>query len=104
MEERFASAIKRIRTDVPEAEAAVLSSAEIAFRLHGLGFAKARIATAADNFSREQEIVFGSGAHETLLAPESEPMFQDLMRDFDRFAESTATSGIRYGACSPNDG
>lgn len=79
VEERFASAIGRIRTDVPEAEAAVLSSAEIAFRLHGLGFAKARIATAADNFSREQEIVFGSGAHETLLTPESEPMFQDLM-------------------------
>jgi hypothetical protein len=80
VEERFSGAIVRIRTDVPEAEAVVLSSAELAFRLHGLEFAKARIAPATANFSREQEIVFGSGAHETLLTPESEPMFQDLMQ------------------------
>ena len=79
-ENRFASAIERIGAAVPESETVVLSSSEMAFRLHGLEFARARIATSPGSFSRSEEIVFGSGAHETLLSPESEPLFHDLMR------------------------
>ena len=58
----------------------VLSSSELAFRLHGLEFARARIATTPGSFQRNEEIVFGSGAHETVLSPESEPLFEDLMK------------------------
>src|SRR5215813_13670619 len=67
VEERFRSAIERVRTTVPECERVILSSTELAFRLHGLEFARARIGNSNDRFERNQEIVFGSGAHETLL-------------------------------------
>jgi hypothetical protein len=40
--ERFAEAIGRVRGLMPEAEMAVISPAEIAFRCHGLEFARAR--------------------------------------------------------------
>jgi hypothetical protein len=80
VEERFAAAAQRIRAEVPHCEAVVLSSTELAFRLHGLEFARARIATSPQSFARNEEIVFGSGAHETLLTPESEPLFVDLMQ------------------------
>jgi hypothetical protein len=79
VEQRFAAAAERVRAEVPECETVVLSSTELAFRLHGLEFARARVATSGESFSRGEEIVFGSGAHETLLTPESEPLFNDLM-------------------------
>lgn len=79
VQERFATAAQRVRSAVPECEAVVLSSTELAFRLYGLEFAKARISPGAGSFSRENEVVFGSGAHETVLNAESEPLFEDLM-------------------------
>ena len=39
---RFASAIGKVLAQAPEAEAVVLSPTEIAFRLHGLEFARVR--------------------------------------------------------------
>jgi hypothetical protein len=63
---------------VPGCETVALSSTELGFRWNGLEFARARVATSAETFARGEEIVFGSGAHETLLTPESEPLFLDL--------------------------
>ena len=80
VEERFRSAIERVRVAVPECERVVLSSTELAYRLHGLEFARARVTNSNDRFDRTQEVVFGSGAHETPLTNESEPLFEDLMR------------------------
>lgn len=80
VEERFRSAVERIRVAVPACESVVLSSTELAFRLHGLEFARARVTNANDGFERHDEIVFGSGAHETLLTEQSELLFEDLMR------------------------
>ena len=80
IEGRFRAAIERIRNAVPECESVVPSSTELAFRLHGLEFARARVASSNDRFERNQEIVFGNGAHETLLTEQSEPLFEDLMR------------------------
>jgi hypothetical protein len=80
VQERFAPSAQRIRAAVPEAEAVVLSSTELGFRLHGLEFARARVATSADSFSRIDEIVFGSGAHETVLTPQSEALFEELIQ------------------------
>ena len=79
VEARFAGAAARMRNAVPESKTVVLSSSELAFRLHGLEFARARLATSAETFARGEEIVFGSGAHETMLTPESQPLFDDLM-------------------------
>jgi len=80
VEDRFGSAVERIRTAVPECESIVLSSTELAFRLHGLEFARVRIANSNQSFARSEEIVFGSGAYETRLTQQSEPLFEDLMQ------------------------
>ena len=93
--ERFRAAIERARAAVPESELAVLSSTELAFRLHGLQFARARVASSPGSFQRDEEIVFGSGAHETLLTPESEPLFEDLMK---RLRELRCADGDRRHA------
>lgn len=80
VQRRFSAATERLRATMPESEAVVVSSTELAFRLHGLEFARARLADSSEGFSRGEEVVFGNGAHETVLTPESEPLFEDLMQ------------------------
>lgn len=75
---RFALAINRVGALCPEAEIAVLSPAEIAFRLHGLEFARARMA--ADGFRNRPEIVFGTGAAEDILSEQSAAEFESLVK------------------------
>jgi hypothetical protein len=79
--QRFAEAVAWVRRIMPEVEFAVLSSAEIAFRRHGLEFARARIKTAPGEFSATEEIVFGVGAEETVLTQENAGRFADLVRN-----------------------
>lgn len=64
----FADAIARIRALTPEAEVAILSPGEISFRLHGLEFARARVA----GQSSSQEIIFGLSGFEAVLTPETD--------------------------------
>lgn len=78
--ERFAEAIRQIGGLVPQCEVAVLSGAEVAFRCHGLEFARARLAHAPDSFRTDQEIVFGTGAEERVLDERNSEQFADLMR------------------------
>lgn len=91
--QRFAAAANRIRAAVPECEAVVLSSSELRFRLRGLEFARARVATSTESFSRGEEIVFGNGAHETVLDAPSEPLFQDLMSRLRELRHLPETGG-----------
>ncbi len=72
---RFAASIQRVRTVAPECEIAVLSSSEIAFRLAGLEFARARLAPEAGSFRNAEELVFGVGGCETVLTPENQGDF-----------------------------
>ncbi len=78
--ERFAASIARIRQLAPGAEPAVISPGEIAFRLYGLEFARARFVPQAGSFRMAQEIVFGAGAEQTTLSSESEDRFADFVR------------------------
>lgn len=78
--ERFAGPIVQIRELIPEAEAVVLSGAEIAFRLYGLEFARARLAHEAASFRSMQEIVFGLGAEERVLDERNTAEFVQLVR------------------------
>ncbi len=78
--ERFADSLARIRQLGPEAEAAVLSASEVAFRLYGLEFARARMAPQAGSFRMAEEIVFGAGAEETTLSADNEDRFAGLVR------------------------
>jgi len=64
---RFAESIQRIKKLISEAEVNVLSPGEVAFRLHGLEFARARVARDPRSFCAGQEIAFGLGAEECVL-------------------------------------
>lgn len=90
--ERFAGPIAQIRELIPEAEAVVLSGAEIAFRLHGLEFARARLAHESGSFRNLEEIVFGLGAEERVLDDHNAAEFVQLVR---RTAEVRHPEGPR---------
>lgn len=64
--ERFAASIARIASLAPEAEAVVLAPSAMAFRLHGLEFAQARLEAERGSFRSAEQIVFGVGANETV--------------------------------------
>jgi hypothetical protein len=78
--ERFAESIAWVRAAMPEAEVAVLSPAEMAFRCHGLEFARARLAQMPGSFCSTEEIVFGVGAEERTLSEGNAVQFIDLVR------------------------
>jgi hypothetical protein len=78
--ERFADAIAYVRGFMSEAEVAVLSAGEIAFRCHGLEFGRARLAHEPGSFRSTPEIVFGVGAEERVLSEGNAPSFAQLVR------------------------
>ena len=78
--ERFAQAIAHVRDLMPESEFALISSAEMTFRCHGLEFARARLTHEPGSFRSTPEIVFGVGAAETTLCPENAESFARLVR------------------------
>lgn len=93
--ERFADPVARIMSLVPQAEVAVLSSAEITFRLHGLEFARAEVAPSATSFRNAVRVVFGTGANETELTEVNEDQFAELVR---RVAELRQPGAARNNA------
>jgi hypothetical protein len=82
--ERFAEAAARVMALVPErmraaVEQRIQSGAEMAFRLHGLEFARVRMGYAGESFNRVQEITFGAGANETPLTEENAGELRELV-------------------------
>jgi len=73
--ERFHSAIEEVQSILPEAETAILSAGEIAFRHQGLEFARARWVAEPGTFRNRGEIVFGLGAEETALTDRTRERF-----------------------------
>ena len=76
---RFTSIVDKVLTQAPQAEIKALSSSEIAFRLHGLEFVRARMANAPGSFRVEEEIIFGPPGYETRLTQETEPAFAEFI-------------------------
>ena len=91
--ERFAEAASRVMALVPElmraeVEQRIQSGVEMAFRLHGLEFARVRMGYAGQSFNRVQEITFGAGANETPLTEENAGELRELVeRLFARRSE-----------------
>lgn len=77
--ERFREPIATVHQLVPECNAVVLSPAEIAFRLHGLELARARVAHHQNSFASGTEIVFGVGAEERVLEERNRDDFVRLL-------------------------
>src|SRR5208283_4193914 len=92
--ERFAEASARVMALVPERmraelEQRIQSGSEMAFRLHGLEFARVRMGYAGQSFNRVQEITFGAGANETPLTEEKAGELRELVaRLFERRSQS----------------
>ena len=78
--DRFAASIRRVTEILPQVEIAVLSAAEIAFRLYGLECARARLAPEADSFRLAEQITFGAGPNETVLTDANSGQFLELLR------------------------
>jgi hypothetical protein len=82
--ERFAEVAARVMALVPDAmrdavEQRIQSGAEMAFRLHGLEFARVRMGYAGQSFNRVQEVTFGAGANETPLTDENAGELRELV-------------------------
>lgn len=108
--ERFAEAATRVMALVPEAmrdvvEQRIRSSAEMAFLLYGLEFARVRAGYAGMSFNRVQEITFGAGANETPLTEENAGELRELVaRLFARRAargKGTAPAGLGFDVRDP---
>ena len=77
--DRFAASIARIHAIAAAAEACIESSTEIIFRLHGLEFARAKLAPIEGSFRNTEAITFGLWPAEHTLHDTNEPAFRDLV-------------------------
>jgi len=88
--DRFTGAIAAVLSLIPEPEQGrvdqrLRSTSELAFLLHGLEFARARISLSPTSFSHTLEITVGVGPHETPLTPSNhDALSQTLAELFAR--------------------
>ncbi|MGH9601616.1 MAG: hypothetical protein ACRD24_04415 [Terriglobales bacterium] len=78
--ERFRESVARVKALVPDADVTVLGAGEVAFRLLGLEFARARLAPQKGSFRNVEEIVFGVGPYEATLSEENAEDFAGFVR------------------------
>lgn len=83
--ERFAPALERVLHLVPAESQPVVeqrlrSTSEMALLLHGLEFARIRLASDANSFAQKAEISFGAGPNETQLDDSTEPLLRSLVQ------------------------
>jgi hypothetical protein len=98
--ERFARSIANVMALMPATEVVVLSAGEISFRLHGLEFARARVAAEAGSFKHGEQIVFGAGVAEIALSEDTEEMFRDFVARINASREGdNGKTDLLYRAC-----
>ncbi len=98
--ERCRAGIDRLMELVPEAarrrvELRASTPAEVGLLLHGLEFARVRHGAAAHSFTSKDEVTFGAGANETLLAEDNQDACREL---FARLFLSRHASGTHNDA------
>jgi hypothetical protein len=84
--DRFSDAIQLVTALVPEHERGRIdqrlrSTSELAFLLHGLEFARARIGLSPTNFAHTLELTVGTGPHETPLTPATREALTQTLAD-----------------------
>lgn len=99
--ERCQTGLDRLWQLVPEGarsrvEVRPHSSTEVGLAVHGLEFARVRVAASATSFAQQQELSFGAGAFETPLGPGNEELARSLIhRLFEsRHAEGSHTDAL----------
>ena len=102
--ERFAGAVEQVMSLVPASERErvdqqLRSTAELAFLLHGLEFARARIGLAPNSFMHTLEVSVGAGAEETRLSDASRESVKAMVHELfaRRRAQSSAVDYARRG-------
>ncbi|MCI0403615.1 MAG: hypothetical protein L0212_08840 [Acidobacteria bacterium] len=78
--ERFCESVARVMATASDADVMVLDSSEIAFRLRGLEFARARLAPQKGSFHNVEEIAFGAGPYEAVLSDDNSEDFAGFVR------------------------
>ena len=103
--ERFASAIEQVLQLVPLAEQhrmeqRLRNTAELAFLLHGMEFARVRIAFAPNSFAQVLEITIGVGVRETPLTDENRAELAQTVAELFERRRAIPPTGIfaRRGA------
>jgi len=94
--ERFADSIAYVCSLMGEVEIAIISAAEIAFRCHGLEFARP-ISAGTWIISLYAQIVFGVGAEERVLSEENNALFITCCEALGRSAMLKVRVIILYG-------
>ena len=102
-QERFAVGTQQVMGLVPEGEwhrveQRLRSSAELAFLLHGMEFARVQIGFAPNSFAQTLEVTSGVGASETLLAEGNRAQIADTVAELfarRRAVEASAVSALR---------
>ena len=84
VQSRFAAAAERVLSLVPPAALPLVAQrlrtpTELGFLLHGLEFARIRLAASAESFNRIEQVTFGAGPAETALTAETEAALKHLV-------------------------
>ena len=98
---RFAEAIALVRTVMPETEIGMLSPAEIAFRCHGLEFARARLSAEPVKFRSVPDIVFGTGRAERVLDGGNFAHLERLIRSIGEARHADGPKDSRWWRLHP---
>jgi hypothetical protein len=98
--ERFAVAVKRVMDLVPahertRVEQRLRSTAELAFLLHGMEFARARIAFTGNSFAQVMEVTVGVAASETPLMPNNRIELAEAVAELFRRRRADAADKTR---------
>jgi hypothetical protein len=97
--ERFATAIEQVMQLVPadqhdRVEQRLRNTAELAFLLHGMEFARVRIGLAPNSFAQTLEITAGTGPNETPLTNENHAQLAAMVAELFARRRAPDTSGI----------
>ena len=101
IQRRFGGPFALVRSMMPKAEIGVLSPAEIAFRCHGLEFARARLTAQPGNFNGTPELVFGVGAGQRVLDDTSLADFERLVRSIGEVRHAEGPHECRWWRLHP---
>jgi hypothetical protein len=87
----FAASIARMQAIAPHCETYVESTTEVAFRLHGLEFARVRMVPVAGSFRNNEVITFGLWPAEYTLDETNETAFREMV---SRLAQHRSPAGL----------